>query len=279
MSIANIFHSFSRGFNFGFGMSMMQSFSWMGMPWFGGCGCFGGSVFHFYPETLSMMDAPMPMPSYGNMNLATQTSLWNQVNYNSNYYSSNMLGFDSFNSSFQVDYSNFNGGYNVSYTNMFAGTTGVSGTKSSKKTYTGSLKDYNSSVGNRLANLAKQNAKKTYDSNRQVLTDRVKSEYESTGWCAAHVNRTIGSVTGIQTSGDAADVAASLRRHSGFKEIDPNTSLSSLPAGCVVVYGRGVAGYSSQSGHVEITNGDGTATSDFTHQMKTAKPTAIFIPV
>ena len=54
--------------------------------------------------------------------------------------------------------------------------------------------------------------------------------------------------------------------------------LSSLPAGCVLVYDRGVAGYSSKYGHTEITLGDGTAGSGgITHNIR--QGARVFVPV
>ena len=51
-----------------------------------------------------------------------------------------------------------------------------------------------------------------------------------------------------------------------------------LPAGCVLVYEKGVAGYSSQYGHIEITDGNGNAYSD--GKTRNIRPGAkVYIPV
>ena len=70
-----------------------------------------------------------------------------------------------------------------------------------------------------------------------------------------------------------------LVRNKNFKEVSAkNIDLSSLPAGCVLVYDRGVSGYSSQYGHTEITLGNGTAASGgITHNIR--QGARVFMPV
>ena len=64
-----------------------------------------------------------------------------------------------------------------------------------------------------------------------------------------------------------------------FKEISPNSvNVKDLPAGCVIVFDRGMYKYSDDYGHVEITTGDGRGVSDgVTTDLR--KPSAIFMPV
>ena len=70
-----------------------------------------------------------------------------------------------------------------------------------------------------------------------------------------------------------------VQANKNFKEINPNgVDLKKLPAGCVLVYGKGVAGYSKKYGHTEITTGNGKAVSDGVTQNLHRKPTAIFMP-
>ena len=64
--------------------------------------------------------------------------------------------------------------------------------------------------------------------------------------------------------GHAYQCTAILDRNPNFKRID-TTGLNldrDLPAGCVLVYPKGVARYSKQYGHIEITDGKGHAYSD-----------------
>ena len=70
-----------------------------------------------------------------------------------------------------------------------------------------------------------------------------------------------------------------LKNNKNFKQISPEgVDLKKLPAGCVLVFGRGKSGYSSSYGHTEITTGTGKAVSDgITNNLR--KPSAIFIPV
>ena len=101
------------------------------------------------------------------------------------------------------------------------------------------------------------------------------------GKCARYVKNAISRAgMGKYEYGNACDMVSIMRRNKKFKEISPNgVNLKTLPAGCVLVYGKGVAGYSSKYGHTEITTGKGTAVSDGVTKNLHRKPTAIFIPV
>lgn len=79
--------------------------------------------------------------------------------------------------------------------------------------------------------------------------------------------------------GDGYEYANILSQNNNFKEISTkDVNLSSLPAGCVLVYGQGVAGYDSKAGHVEITLGNGQAVSDGV--TNNIRPGArVFVPV
>lgn len=85
-----------------------------------------------------------------------------------------------------------------------------------------------------------------------------------TGYCAKYVRMALekaGLSNGMRA--DAADYNTVLSMNKNFKEISADgINLSSLPAGCILVYDRGKSGYSSQYGHVEITTGSGQAVSD-----------------
>lgn len=77
-------------------------------------------------------------------------------------------------------------------------------------------------------------------------------------------------------------MADKLAQNKNFKEIKVSSQnqLKSLPAGCVVVYGRGAARYNSAHGHIEVTLGDGTAGSDGqTRNMRFAQNMRVFVPV
>lgn len=137
-------------------------------------------------------------------------------------------------------------------------------TKTSQGTriFTGTLKDYNSERGERLAQIALQN---------------------KTGFnhqCATYVKNAIQEAgLGSYVQGDAHRTDEILANNSNFKEITvEGVNINELPAGCVLVYEKGAAGYSSEYGHVEITTGDGRGVSDgITNNLRT--PSSIFIPV
>ena len=103
----------------------------------------------------------------------------------------------------------------------------------------------------------------------------------ATGFCAAYVKRAIQQAgLGPYESGHAYQMTQILRKNKNFKEISPeNVDVSKLPAGCVLVYNKGVEGYSKEYGHTEITTGDGRAAYDGITKNLYKKPSAIFIPV
>ncbi len=99
--------------------------------------------------------------------------------------------------------------------------------------------------------------------------------------CAKYVKNGIQACgLGQYKNGDAHDCIKILSRNNNFKQIDASDiDVKKLPAGCILVYGKGVAGYSQKYGHVEVTLGNGTAASDNITQNPKNNPTAIFIPV
>ncbi len=98
--------------------------------------------------------------------------------------------------------------------------------------------------------------------------------------CARYVRFALDR-TGLGTGarGDGYQYSSILSQNPNFKEISTQgLNLSSLPAGCVLVYDRGVAGYSRQYGHVEITLGNGQAVSDgVTNNIRNGA--RVFVPV
>lgn len=124
------------------------------------------------------------------------------------------------------------------------------------------LRNYNAQKGRKLASIALDNS------------------IGWSGYCAKYVKTAIrDSGLGSYTSGDAYQMTDILQNNSNFKQISTsNVNVDDLPAGCVLVYDKGVQGYSNNYGHVEITTGDGRGVSDgITNNLR--KPSAIFIPV
>ena len=121
------------------------------------------------------------------------------------------------------------------------------------------------------------NANKGYELAQNALSNAVGW----TGYCARHVKKAIAnSNLGEYKSGHAYNMIGILDQNPKFKKISPDgINLKTLPAGCVLVYGRGVGGYSSKYGHVEITTGTGKAVSDGITNNLYKKPTAIYMPI
>lgn len=100
------------------------------------------------------------------------------------------------------------------------------------------------------------------------------------GDCALYVRKALDR-TGLGTGerGNGCEYSSILSRNPNFKEVSAKSlNLSSLPAGCILVYDKGVAGYDKEAGHVEVTLGNGQAVSDgVTNNIRNGA--RVFIPV
>ena len=126
-----------------------------------------------------------------------------------------------------------------------------------------SLSGYNKDKGVKLTNAALKRA----------------GGRSSSGDCSKYVRMAMQD-TGLHTGHPehAADFIPILDKNPNFKRIYVD-NVHDLPAGCIVVYGRGVGNYSIKSGHIEIATGDGRAVSDFVNENLHKKPTAVYMPV
>ena len=114
----------------------------------------------------------------------------------------------------------------------------------------------------------------------KLAKDAVAHAKNFMGQCATYVKNSISRCgLGAYITGDGYQMSNILKHNKNFKQISPEgVDLKKLPAGCVLVYGRGVSNYSKTGGHTEITTGTGKAVSDgITNNIR--KPSAIFIPV
>ena len=124
---------------------------------------------------------------------------------------------------------------------------------------------YNATLGNRLAAEAIAEANRT----------------NTVGWCYTHVANVVDRVVERFLTGEDAYMAADqLARHPRFNEIS-TSNLTTLPAGAIVVWGRGNTA-NTESGHIAIALGDGREASDHIAQQMTYHPggggARIFLP-
>ena len=99
----------------------------------------------------------------------------------------------------------------------------------------------------------------------QASSSEAGGKWKAGGMCYHSVANAVDRVIGRFLYGGHAYMAASqlAARKDLFTEV-PATDLKSLPAGAIVVWGKG----SSESGHISIAQGNGMETSDFIgHQM------------
>lgn len=109
---------------------------------------------------------------------------------------------------------------------------------------------------------------------------RAANEMNSTGWCAAGVNRALRyaglPVNPLPSAYMYGDVLA---RDSRFREVSlTDEQIRQLPPGAIVVS----AAYNSPGnphGHIAITLGNGMESSDHVAQLSTAGTQRVFIPV
>jgi hypothetical protein len=150
---------------------------------------------------------------------------------------------------------------------------------STKKT--GLLRDYNADKGSKLAEVAMHNAGYVIDSNTKKITSQTKDPDEFTSYCTRYVKAAIrdAGLGDYYGAGSAYQMTSYLRNNDNFKEIASSTPLKDIPAGSILVYDRGVAGYSSEHGHIEIKTDDGRAVSDGITDNLYKRPSHIFMPV
>ena len=110
---------------------------------------------------------------------------------------------------------------------------------------------------------------------------RVHAKSKSSGNCALYVSNAIEESGIPVTRGHAFQMENNLRNNENFKEISiSKDEFAKLPAGCILVYPKGVAGYSSDFGHIEITLGNGETASDFLNKNpKYSENMKVFVPV
>ena len=214
----------------------------------------------FMPGTYMAMDNFMP--TYPNFGTFPSFSSMGGFNFNFNFempkIDMSML-MDMYNATMknlQNQYSNFQKMFNLNLTSNMNWNT----------TPTASLKDvnYDAETAKKLAQNAKANA-------------GAKSQKR----CAEFVSDAI-EASGISvTRGHAFQMENNLRNNSAFKEVTVSQDeLASLPAGCILVYPKGSAGYSSEYGHIEITLGNGETASDFLNtNPKYSGNMKVFVPV
>jgi len=102
------------------------------------------------------------------------------------------------------------------------------------------------------------------------------------GYCARAVKNAVQDAgLGRYESGHAYQCADIFSRNPNFKEVKVKGSeLSKLPAGCILAYNKGDAGYSPLYGHVEIKGQGNQAISFFTNNnIKQSDNVRVFVPV
>lgn len=227
------------------------------------------------------------MPSF--FDLSAFTTMFNDWSfpYFNNFSMPSLFSFTPMNT-FDMTFSNntiwdnvsWNNAVTPNYSSNWSSSVGDSFTLTNKNKTKFSMQGYNASAGERLANLAMKNRSFVIDPNSKRVTSQRKPANKFTSNCALYVKATIRDAgLGAYKSGHGYQMTGILRKNSHFKEISPNSvNVKDLPAGCVIVFDRGMYKYSDDYGHVEITTGDGRGVSDgVTTNLR--KPSAIFIPV
>ncbi len=137
-----------------------------------------------------------------------------------------------------------------------------------------------SRFGNKTANLnnVTYNQQKAQQIASNVLANAGSHSQKR---CAEFVSNALENAGLHFTRGHAYQMENNLRNSKDFKEVSiTQDQLASLPAGCILVYPQGAAGYSSEYGHIEITLGDGRTASDFVNSNpKYSNQMKVFVPV
>ncbi len=175
-----------------------------------------------------------------------------------------------------LNYSNFSSSNNLFtiYNNQFANKNKL------KPTYNYSTKSSIKPINTNKISTTLEDAGYDKTKGEKLANTAAKNAVGFTKQCATYVKNAIQkSGLGAYEYGDAYECANILERNKNFKEISTKgLDLSSLPAGCVLVYGKKVAGYSSKYGHIEITLGNGQAVSDgITNNIR--QGARVFVPI
>ena len=116
---------------------------------------------------------------------------------------------------------------------------------------------------------------------QKLAKDMANHSVGFTGHCSRYVREGLQR-TGLynEHTASAYQMGGTLAKNKNFQEVSPNSvNLKNLPAGCILVYDKGAAGYSSIHGHIEVTLGDGTACSDGrTRNVRSTNNMRIFVP-
>ena len=160
--------------------------------------------------------------------------------------------------------------FGTSYTDSFTRTTPSYLSYSNSDTEKIKIDGYNAEKGLKLSRIADKHL-----NDPEVRNGNLR--------CAQTVRenlQTAGLYNGM--SGHGYQYVDILRKNSNFKEIPvENNNWQHLPAGCIVVYDKGVGGHHKKYGDVGIITEDGQQTSFYKTKSVTEikKPTAIFVPV
>jgi len=129
---------------------------------------------------------------------------------------------------------------------------------------------------------AKNGIKYSANAGHNLAKSMASNSVGFTGYCAKYVRQGLQKTHMFNGSTNAAaDMGSVLAKNKKFQEVSPSSvNLKALPAGCVLVYARGAAGYSSKYGHIEVTLGDSRACSDgVTNNIRSTQGMRVFIPV
>jgi peptidoglycan hydrolase-like protein with peptidoglycan-binding domain len=136
---------------------------------------------------------------------------------------------------------------------------------------------------------AEKGSKSVFHSNKNVLgtklaktAEKVARNKNTVGWCYSGVATAVARAVGVELWGDSAYMAAKqLASSRKFNEVKvPTSSLRSLPAGAIVVWGKTK---DSPHGHISVALGDGREASDHIDRQRTNlrgyTNARVFVPV
>lgn len=151
-------------------------------------------------------------------------------------------------------FSNFNSNFSINEKSDKSKETSDETSNTKKENISKSLYEagYDFIKGQKLANIAKKNA----------------TGFK--GQCATWAKNDIQKAgLGEYIQGHAYQCIGIMDKNPNFKRVEISLEDAKKTPGIVLVFGKGVAGYSKTYGHIEITGGDGCAYSDgVTHNIK-----------
>lgn len=149
--------------------------------------------------------------------------------------------------------------------------------------YTSSFSNNNNKNHPSMDGLAAEGLEYDSSAGSRLAQDTASHATGFEGHCARFVSNALeraGLSNGQRANATDMDTVLDNNRNFRAVKVSSQEELRNMPAGCIVVYERGAAGYNRTYGHIEVTLGNGHAASDgVTRNMRYSDNMTVYVPV